>query len=172
MNSDKIKKNIEVASNVAVFLVATALLVGFVRNYLFAAPPVTLRPGFQKGARLPDLQVLDFNKSRKTVLIALDSRCSSCRDNLSSIQALAANVRGSSGSPRVVAVFPTNEEGDRRYAEGSNLSAELIFGLDLGRLGLTVLPAVILVDDSGTVLDFWLGAISKETEVQLIRSLS
>jgi peroxiredoxin len=131
-----------------------------------------LQGGLQKGAQLPQLAGVDFSKSQKILLVAMDANCDSCRESLPFFNSLVEKLRGKPGDARLITVFQDGEEQTRRYAEQSRLNVDTVFGVDFKLLGLSALPSIILIDSTGTVLDFWIGKPSKDTEEQILKHLT
>lgn len=171
MNQGKLKSFIEAASNIAVVVVAVVVLASFARSYLRATPRVVLQGGLLKGSQFPQLPGVDFRKSQKTLLVAMDSKCDYCSESLPFYKNLADSLRGRSNDARMIAVFPSAEEETKRYAQQSQLNVDTIFGLDFKMLNLSALPAMILIDNNGRLLDFWIGKPSKDTEKQILNRL-
>ncbi len=171
MNQLKLKNSIEVASNIAVVVVALVFLVSFARSSFLPMPQhLVLQSGLQKGSQFPQLPGVDFSRSQKTLLVAMDSKCDSCKESLPFLKNLAGSFSGRSDA-RMIAVFPSAEEEAKRYARQNQLNMDTIFGLDFKMLHLKAIPAMILIDSSGTVIDFWLGKPSEDTEKQIVNSL-
>lgn len=168
MNKAKVQNVIEVASNVAVVAAALVVLVSFVRSHILPTPRVTLQGGLQKGAPFPKVPGLDFSKSQRTLLVAIDPNCEYCNESLPFFKNLADKLRGRPSNVRMITVFQSSEEPVRRYVEQSQLNVETVFGADFKTLNVSVIPALILIDNSGTILDFWIGKPSKEIEEQII----
>ena len=172
MNQIKAKNAIEVASNIVVVLVGVIVLGGIVRNYLLATPAhLVLQNGLKRGARFPPLPGVDLSRSPKTLLVAMDPKCDSCNESLLFFKELAETIRGRYNDVRMIALFSSGEADATRYAQQSQLNVDTIFGIDFKRLNLSGIPAMILIDNNGTVVNFWLGKLSKETETQIISSL-
>jgi hypothetical protein len=172
MNQTRVKNFIEVASNVAVVVAALVVVASFARSYFRPRPRVMLQGGLQKGAQLPQLPGLDFSKSRKTLLVAMDANCDSCRESLPFFSTLVDKLRGKPGDARLIAMFQGGEEQTRRYAEQSRLNTDTVFGVDFKLLDVSALPSIILIDSTGTVLDFWIGKLSKDSEEQILKHLT
>lgn len=168
----RVKSFIEVASNVAVVVAAMVVVGSFARSYFRPKPQIMLQGGLQKGAQLPQFPGLDFSKSRKTLLVAMDASCDSCRESLPFFSTLVEKLRVKPSDARLITIFQGGDEQTRRYAEQSRLNVDTVFGVDFKQLALSALPSVILVDSTGTVLDFWLGIPSKDTEEQILKHLT
>jgi hypothetical protein len=102
----------------------------------------------------------------------MDANCDSCRESVPFFTMLVDKLRGKPGDARLIAMFQGGEEQTRRYAEQSRLNTDTIFGVDFKLLDLSALPSIILIDSTGTVLDFWIGKPSKDTEQQILRQIT
>lgn len=71
----------------------------------------------------------------------------------------------------MVAVFQSNEEPAKRYVRENQLKADAVFGVDFKALSFSTIPAIILIDNRGTIIDFWLGKPSNSIEEQIIKLL-
>ena len=171
MNQAKIKNFIEVASNVAVVVVALVVVISFIRGYISPSPPVRLQGGLQKGTQFPQVMGIDFSKSQRTLLVALDPNCESCVESLPFFKSLADKLYSKSNEAKMVAVFESSEEPTKRYVRENQLKADAVFGVDFKALNLNAIPAIILIDNRGTVIDFWLGKPSNSIEDQIIKQL-
>lgn len=171
MNQVRVKSFIEVASNVAVVVTALIVVGSFAQSFFRPRPRVMLQGGLQKVAQLPQLPGVDFSKSQKTLLVAMDASCDSCRESLPFLNNLEEKLRGEPSGARLITVFQGGEEQATRYAEQSRLNVDTVFGIDFKLLDLNALPSIILVDGKGTVLDFWIGKPSKDTEEQILKYL-
>jgi hypothetical protein len=49
---------------------------------------------------------------------------------------------------------------------------ERIAGADFGALNISGTPTAILIDDNGTVRDFWIGKLPQDQERQVIQAVS
>jgi len=171
MNKAKVKNFIEVASNVAVVIVAIVVLISFVRSYISPAPQVKLQGGLQKGTQFPQVMGVDFSKSQRTLLVALDPNCESCVESLPFFKSLADKLYSKSNDAKMVAVFQSSDEMAKRYVRENQLKADAVFGADFKALSLSAIPAIILIDNRGTIIDFWLGKPSNSIEEQIIKLL-
>ena len=168
MNQERIKNAIAFASNVAVVVTAIVILISFARGYR-PTPRLSLQGGLRKGAAFPQLPAIDFSKSQKTLLVAMDSKCDYCNESLPFFKNLAENIRARSNDARVIALFQSEES--KRYVEQNQLNMDVVFGVDFKALNLSAIPAIILIDNNGTILDLWFGKPSKNSEEQIIKGL-
>lgn len=172
MNQAKLKNYIEVATNLAVLVLCCVVLASLAWRYFASSPRVLIQSGFQKGAEFPRLPGVDYSSSPKTLLIAMDSTCSSCSENIPFYKQLAEKQRDPINSTRVFAIFQHTDEQAKQYMLQNHLNLNSVSGVDFKALNLPVIPAVILISRDGEILDFWLGRPSKETEEQILIVLS
>ena len=159
-------------ANVAVVVAALVVLVSFARNYFLPTPRVVLQGGLQKGLQLPLIPGIDFSRSETTLLVALDPGCDYCSESLPFLKNLADKIRGGMDGVHMVTVFQSRDESARRYLQQNQLNVDAVLGVDFKKLNLGAIPAIILSDKNGTVLDFWVGKPSAETEAQIARYLT
>lgn len=131
-----------------------------------------LQGGLQKGAPFPNVPGLDLSKSQRILIVALDPNCEYCTESLPFFKNLADKLRDRPNNVRMITVFQSSEESAKRYVQQNQLNVETVFGVDFKTLNLSVIPALILIDNSGTVLDFWIGKPSKDIEEQIINHIA
>ncbi|MGA9770231.1 MAG: hypothetical protein WBV94_14415 [Blastocatellia bacterium] len=171
MNQAKVKNFIEVASNVAVVVVALVVVISFIRGYISPSPAVRLQGGLQKGTQFPQVIGIDFSKSQRTLLVALDPNCESCVESFPFFKSLADKLYSKSNEAKMVVMFESSEETTKRYVRENQLKADAVFGTDFKAFNLSAIPAIILINNQGTIIDFWLGKPSNSIEEQIIRQL-
>lgn len=81
MEKSKLRSYLEVATNVAVLLAATAVLASLAAIYFKPASRPQLRPGIQKGEALADLPGVNFGDSDRSLLIAMSTACVYCGES-------------------------------------------------------------------------------------------
>jgi hypothetical protein len=170
--SGEIEKRLEVATNVAVLLVAAVVLATFARAYFGSRPAPQLQTGFERGQTFAQVPGVSYGNSPQTLLIAMSTRCHFCAESLPFYKRLAEAQRADGRATHVVAVFPNQEAEVRRYAKENNLELEAIAGVDLGTLNISGTPTAVLIDSGGKVRDFWVGKLPADKEQQIIKSVS
>ena len=171
MNQTKLKSYLEVATNVAVLLVALAVLSTFAWNYFGRSPTPQLQAGFQKGQTFAQVPGVNYDNSPQTLLIAMSIRCHYCTESLPFYKQLAEAQRTSGRETHVVAIFPNSVAEVRQYVQQNNLDLETIAGLDFGALNISGTPTAVLIDESGKIRDFWLGKPPQDKEQQIMKAV-
>jgi hypothetical protein len=167
-----LKDTLETSTNVAVLLVAVALLSMFSTNYFFKPARPHLRQGLEKGQIFGQVRNVDYRASEQTLLIALNTNCSYCRDNLPFFRKLLAAQHKSDRSLRIVALFPNKADEVAEYVKAHELIIETVPELDFGTLRVSGTPTMILINQSGEVDDFWVGKLQDPEADELVRSLT
>lgn len=172
MNQTKLKSYLEVATNIAVLLVALAVLSTFAWNYFGRSPAPQLQAGFQKGQTFAQVPGVSYNSSPQTLLIAMSTRCHYCIESLPFYKQLAAAQRTSGRETHVVTIFPNQEAEVRQYVQQNKLDLETVAGVDLEALNISGTPTAVLIDGNGKIRDFWLGKLPQDKEQQIIKAVN
>lgn len=165
MERERWTKYIEVSSNVAVLVVAMALLGTIVSTHWLARPgKAKFEEGLQKGQVLARLPSIDYDAAPQTLVSVLSTKCTYCKESLPFYKRLLGEQQTAGQVTRMVAVFPDPKTDVEQYKEQNQLSEESVPAVNYSTLNVTGTPTLILVDSTGRVLDFWVGKLSKEEE--------
>jgi hypothetical protein len=171
MKDQKLKSYLDVASNVAVLLVALVILGNFAWVYLAGKPVPGLQSGLRKGESFSLIPGIDYSKNSQTLVIAMSSKCEYCNESISFFkQLLDANLENSNAT-RIVAVFPETAEEVWRYISEQQLNVNTIPGINFKALDLPGPPSAVLISNEGKVLNFWIGKPSKDAEKEMLDSI-
>lgn len=172
MKEGRFRSYLEIATNISVLIVAVALLITLVSVRLTRSPGVSgFDSGFRKGEILPSLPSIDYGGTPQTMLIAMSTRCSYCKESLPFYKQLVEEQSKRSDATRVVAIFPNNETDVQQYKQQNQLNIDSFAGVNLSALKIAATPTIILADSSGKVRDFWIGKLSKEDENQVLKAM-
>lgn len=171
MNLEKLKRRVEVASNVAVVLVGMVFLMTLASAYFSRLAPETLKAGLGRGQKFSDLPRVDYKNSENTLLLFLNTKCEFCRASLPFYRRLIEAQRARGGDTHIVSVFPNPDEEAAQYLRQNQLPVDVVANANFDDLSLTGTPTMVLLDRSGAVKDFWVGKIPEKEEAQVINSL-
>lgn len=160
MNAPGAKSTLEVVTNVAILLAATAFLTALSWGFFVQQRAPSTTGGFRKGEEAAVLPNVDYAGAPKTLVVVLNTRCRFCAESVPFYNSLAAGRAGT----RVIAVFPNDEGEVREYARQQSLKLETVAGADLRTLHTESTPTMILVGRDGKILDFWIGKLSAASE--------
>jgi hypothetical protein len=169
MNS--FRKNVELAANIAIFIVSVLLCVALVKNRLASAPVVNIGNDRQEinrkslvGEKI-NLPQVDWRKNGHTLLLALSTNCHFCSESTPFYQHL---VKERSGNTRIVAVLPQPVSESQEYLNKHGVSVDDVEQVDLDSIEIGGTPTLIWVDDEGVVRDLWIGKLPKAIEAEVL----
>ncbi len=169
-----ISRSVEVCANIAIIIVAIAVVAVLARSYIF--PPAALGPTQQKSAAGPakgtklEVSGVDWSQSGTTLVLALQKGCHFCTESAGFYQRIAQQASGQQGL-RLVAVFPQSPEEGKNYLDSLKVPIGDIKQSNLAGLGVGGTPTLILVDSQGVVKESWVGHLPPEREAEVLRRL-
>ena len=172
MERQAFKNTLEIATNIAVVLVAIAALSTLATNKLLSPETPTFIAGLQKGKPFGEVSRVDYRGSEQTLLIAMNTNCSYCQESLPFYRKLADTQPPGNKSLRIVALFPNKAEQVAKYVRANQFNIDTVADVDLRGLGVSGTPTMILVNNKGEVKNFWLGKLADKEAEEVIRSLT
>jgi hypothetical protein len=166
----KLKEILDLTTNVVVVVFAVVAIGVLAKNY-FAPPSAQTSAGIQKGSAFPGIAGVDYKQAPRTLILALNVDCRYCTKSVPFYNRLAESQREHAGQFNIVAAF-INKEEDRvkSYAEEKQLSVPTLPRIDLDKLGIHTTPTLVLVDNTGKVLDSWRGALQPDGEREVFNA--
>jgi Rhodanese-like domain len=116
------------------------------------------------------LQAEDWMKNGQTAVFILSTQCHWCSLSAPDYRAVLLYLR--QNKIRTLAAFPENMTATQQYLSEHNLTFDAVRQVDLGRLGVSVTPTLLVVDQYGKVAGEWVGkpTLQQITEFkQLVR---
>jgi hypothetical protein len=171
--SDGILKKTELLANIAI--IAVALLLGgvLVKRYLLpGSDAVSTRnsdPRIPAGTKisLPDV---DWAKNGHTLLLVLSRDCHFCTESAPFYQRLVRETAGRE-DVHLVAVLPQEEDEARKYLDSHEIAIGEVRHAPPRDVGAQVTPTLILVNETGTVQDSWIGKLEAPKEAEVLGRL-
>lgn len=167
----KLRDILDVTTNIVVVLFAVVAIGVLVKHY-FA--PQSARPTVDvtKGSVLPAIAGVDYKQSPRTLILALNVDCRYCTRSVPFYNSLAEAWQQNAGHINILAAFINKDAAlVKSYAEEKQLSVPAIAGVDLDKLGVHMTPTLILVDNSGKVLESWRGELQQDGEREVFAAL-
>lgn len=171
MDRTRLKGHLEVATNVAVLLVALVILSAFAWSYFVRHSTPQIEDGFQKGQVLASVPGINYGSASQTLLIAMSTKCHYCEESLPFYKQLAEAQRVSDSGTQIIAVFPNAEEEVKQYLQQNEFDLESLSSVDFRALNISRTPTAVLIDSDGKVLDFWVGKLPSDVEQQVVRAV-
>ena len=170
MELERLKHTAEIASNIAVVLVAVAML-SFAIAYFWIPANPTMVGGLQKGQQLSALPGIDYGGAHQTLLIALNTDCSYCKESIPLYRKVTNAYPPGTKSLRVVALFPNKSREVADYLTANSLKIDSIADVNFTALHVSATPTMILVNSRGEIQNFWLGRLAESESAALLREL-
>jgi peroxiredoxin len=167
---DNWHKKVELLANVAIIFIAIILGAILVNRYLLSAPTppaVAERPGIQSGTKL-SLPGMEWGRSRRTLLMVLSTNCHYCTESAPFYQKLAQE-KTKHTDVGLLAVLPQSVEESRKYLDEHDVRVDEVRQVSPGALNVSGTPTLILVDQSGSVIESWVGKLSPEKEGEVLK---
>ncbi len=172
MRQPKIKELLELVTNVAVLLAATAVLGALTWGYFMHKSSPSLEEGFQRGQILAAPPQVDYSGAAQTLLIAMNTNCHFCTESIPFYNELTKSQQARSTTTRIIALFPNEANEVKHYLQQNHLQMEIATRVNFRALNVNGTPTVILVDKHGKIIDFWTGKLSNEIEQQVISAIN
>jgi len=160
-SSKPFAKWIEISANIAIIVVAIAVVLVFTKNFFFAPKaPRSIAAGFRLNQ-----QPVNWPVSKKNMVLVLSTTCHYCKESSKFYEQLVHDCRD--GHTRTIAFFPQSVEEAQAYLKSERVNVDQVVSADFHPLEIGGTPTLLLVDDHGTVQKVWLGKLNdtKEKEV-------
>lgn len=171
MNVARLKHPLEVVTNVAVLIAAVVTITFFARAYVSSnvrRSPAKLPAEIALG----DLENFNYADSPRTLILALSTGCKYCYASVPFYQTLLAKQQASTTPARIIAVFPETGESVKAFLQKTELKFDYRAGTDFSKLHVSSTPTLILVDSSKNIVDSWIGALSHDSEDEVLKAVA
>src|SRR4029077_21181516 len=108
MKQSRMQGYLDTTSSLAVIL--GAIIVSYVSlwSYFHRSPELSMPVGLQKGNFVASLPKVNYQESRRTLLIAINTECEYCQQSAPFYKQLADLQETSANGSRIVAIFPNS----------------------------------------------------------------
>jgi hypothetical protein len=162
--SDKTRRLIEIAANVAILVVAIII----VRNLVWSGwPPQQQLEAPQVGTNV-SLPGIKWDEGT-TLVIALQKGCRYCEESSAFYRRLYNQRSGS--KPRKLALLPGEKTETARYVSEQGVLVDDIVNTSLSDINVSLTPTLLLIDRSGKVRDVWVGKIEARREGEVAQRI-
>jgi hypothetical protein len=160
------KKRLEIITNVVQIGVASLVAV-----MLLTRPQQVGAPEYAKGEKLPVLSGTDFSKHDRNLVFVVRSTCQYCTASMDFYRSVVQTRNQSKSDVAVIAVAPEALDTSRAYLDSYQLKPDEIVSIGPGDLQFPGTPYIILADSTGSVLETWRGQLSKDREVEFMKTV-
>lgn len=163
-----VHKRVELFANIAIILVAIALVFVLAKRYVFTGP-TSETPQSNVGAKL-SLPGVDWSKSNKNLLLVLSDTCKYCTESAPFYQRLVQE-RAQRQTFGLTAGFSQPVSDGRKYLNGLGVGIDDVVELSPRAIRIRGTPTILLVNNAGVVTDEWLGKLPPEKEAEVLSRL-
>ena len=167
--ASKIHQRIELATNIAIILVAILFGYFLIQKFLFPGQNQPLpRNEIAKGTKisLPDVE---WQKNQKTILLVLQKSCKYCTESMPFYKTLIS--KASEKGVKVIAVLPDPLEESNLYFKENGLEIQDVRQSSLNTVNVSGTPTLMLLNEKGEVSNSWVGKLFPDKEQEVINQL-
>jgi hypothetical protein len=165
------KISLERIANGAIVLTALVAFGLLSFNYFARNAQPSIQDGLVRGDTFPQLSTKGYAGYPRTLLIVLSTDCEYCRASFPFYRRLVDAGREAHEPVHLVGVFPNKESDVKNYLGSNDLGIDMVPNISLATLKIGGTPSLILLNEKGVVRDFWVGRLSPEQELQVIKSV-
>ena len=167
---DKLNKRLNLALNLAIIVVLVLIGIVFARN-LFPARSTHQNRDYRvpAGSKI-SLPGVDWASNEKTLLLVLEKKCPYCRESAPFYQQLAREAE-QKRSVRLIVVLPQDVAEAKEYLSSLNVPILEVRQSSLEVLGVKGTPTVILLNQTGEVMQSWAGKLPPEQETEVLKRI-
>jgi hypothetical protein len=168
-NLSSLRRGLESGLNVLIMVACLALVAVVVYSHL--GPSRSLQSslgGPPKGVKIR-LSGVEWNNSRRTIVLALSTHCHFCTASGDFYKRLQ-EAASAHGVP-IVAVLPQPTDEGRSYLENLGVPITTVKQAPLDSLGVSATPTLMLVNSEGVVTESWIGQLSPRIEKEFLAKL-
>ena len=168
MNSTVYKK-IELLANVSIIVVAVILGFVLVKRFVFPATPTDPGENVKVGSRIY-LRDINWSQSQRNLVLVLQKGCHFCTESGPFYQHLTRETTAVA-NVRLIAALPQDVGEASQYLSNLGVTVNEIRQAPPSSLGVRGTPTLLLVDNTGTITDVWIGKLSPDREAEVLRRL-
>ena len=176
---NKLAQKIELASQIAIIIVAALIGAVLVKNHLLTgsqskgAAAVNNKPaaGQAADAGLTGKAVslpVDWKASDQTLVLVLSTTCHFCSESAPFYKDIIQKRRAGT---RLIAVLPQSVEAGRKYLSDLGIAVDEVRQAPPSSLGVRGTPTLLLVNKEGVITGSWVGKLHQQKELEVIARL-
>ncbi len=173
------KSKLDTAANIAILVVCALAAVVLVRQLMtgesiFSSrrppePPAMV----EKGERFDQLKAVVPAGTERALLVAVSPTCHFCDESMPFYKQLVDQRNQKSSLVKIIAAVPLETmkaEESQKFA-GAGANPDGMVQLDFRAVKVSGTPTVLLVDNSGKVLDVWVGKLDEDRQEEVLAVL-
>lgn len=164
------RSRLETVTNFAVFVAAIFVAAYFARLFLGGTQSPEAAIGPQIGVRLAPFDGYDWSSHQRTLILALRTDCVYCEASMPFYKRLAVIASERRETHGLISAFPEMRADVDQLLSRVGLQIPSVTNTALATLGVHGTPTLILVDNSGTVLQTWVGRLPPAGEDDVMKA--
>lgn len=174
LNNKTLSRLINIGILVTTLILSYLLFRNYYRKSVTPTPAARTSFGEDLIGRRLELPNVDWTKTNQTVVLALKSDCQFCRDSIPFYKKLSDALTERSDIQMIV-LRPDTDQGIEESANDFGLKFREVRPVSLpstlGSIGLTGVPAVLVLDRNGTITQAWQGLLTAGAESEVLLAL-
>jgi len=176
------KSTLDTVANIAIILVCAIAAVVLVRNQFF--PRTAQAPGgmpqVEKGEQYDQLKAVVPAGSNRALVVAVSPGCHFCNDSIPFYKNLIEQRNQKNSAVKFIAAVPASEkpeeaqqlvaEETQKFSAGGAQPDGMV-NIDFAAIKVPGTPTLMLVDNTGKVLDVWVGKLDPKNEKRVLETL-
>ncbi|MFL6196252.1 MAG: TlpA family protein disulfide reductase [Thermoanaerobaculia bacterium] len=167
------KSSLDTLANIAIILVCAIAAVVLVRQHFFPPRPPGSAPQVEKGEQFDQLKTVLPAGTNRALVVAVQPGCHYCNDSMPFYKRLIDERNSKSSPVKFIAAVPSDEakaEENQKFAAAGTQPDHMV-KLDFASVKVPGTPTILLVDNNGKVLDFWVGKLDSDREKEVLAEL-
>jgi thioredoxin-related protein len=173
------KSTLDTVANIAIILVCAIAAVVLVRTHFFPQQQPG-PPQVEKGEQYDQLKAVVPAGSNRALVVAVSPGCHFCNDSIPFYKNLIDQRNQKNSAVKFIAAVPVSEkpgeaqqlvaEESQKFASGGAQPDGMV-NLDFAAVKVPGTPTLMLVDNTGKVLDVWVGKLDPKAEKKVLKTL-
>jgi hypothetical protein len=167
---EKFGKKIEVLANLAIVVVAFAIVGVLGYKFFWATPDLPKEMVEVKVGESLNLPNVDWAQNKQTLVLALAKGCHFCTESAPFYQKIIAQL-GNASQIKLVAAFPHSIEDGKTYLKENSLQINQVIQANFNTAKIRGTPTIFLVDERGIITNVWVGIQKSDGETEILSKL-
>jgi hypothetical protein len=174
-----VQKKLDIFANVAITVVALLIGITLIRQQIShaatakkLAAAAALESSLDPGKHISPPAGYEWSQHDRTLLMALRYGCVHCEKNMPFYQQMQNQINKSEAKTSLLSIFPDDSFVAQHDLDTHALNGTpFIANVDFAKLHILGTPTLLLVDNKGTILQSWIGELTKDKQDEVMKTL-